>query len=67
MPHIPLIVGLGLALCQGALAQNPPPASPNAPLRLTLADATHRLTALGRSFLIFSIAPLDSIAPESAT
>jgi len=23
MPHIPLIVGLGLALCQGALAQNP--------------------------------------------
>ena len=26
--------------------------------------ATHRLTALGRSFLIFSIAPLDSIAAD---
>jgi heavy metal sensor kinase len=28
--------------------------------------ATHRLTALGRSFLIFSIAPLDSIAADLA-
>ena len=35
----------------------PAPRAPPAPLRLTLGDATHRLTALGRSFLIFSIAP----------
>ena len=58
MPHIPLIVGLGLALCQGALAQNPPPASPNAPLRLTLADAMERARANSPQILSANIAAL---------
>jgi outer membrane protein TolC len=39
-----LIVGVGLALCSGALAQAPPPAS-NAPLRLTFDDALSRARA----------------------
>jgi len=58
MPHIPLIVGLGLALCQGALAQNPPPASPPAPLRLTLADAMERARANSPQILSANIAAL---------
>jgi len=49
-------VGLGLALCQGALAQNPPPASPNAPLRLTLEDAMERARANSPQFLSANIA-----------
>jgi outer membrane protein TolC len=40
MPHIFPIVGLTIALCQGALAQ-----TPNAPLRLTLDDAMQRARA----------------------
>jgi outer membrane protein TolC len=40
------ILGLGLVLCQGAaFAQNPPPATPNAPLSLTLEDALARARA----------------------
>ena len=58
MPHIPLIVGLGLALCQGALAQNPPPASPPAPLRLTLEDAMERARANSPQILSANIAAL---------
>jgi outer membrane protein TolC len=41
-PYLP-ILGMGVALC--ALAQNPPPAQPNAPLRLTLEDALARARA----------------------
>ena len=46
------ILGLGLALCQGiAFAQIPPPATPNAPLRLTLDDALARARANSPEFL----------------
>ena len=58
MPHIPLIVGLGLALCQGALAQNPPPATPSAPLRLTFADAMERARANSPEILSANLAAL---------
>jgi outer membrane protein TolC len=58
MPHIPLIVGLGLALCQGAFAQNLPPASPNAPLRLTLEDAMERARANSPQILSANLAAL---------
>ena len=70
MPHIPLIVGLGLALCQGALAQNPPPASPNAPLRLTLDDAMERARANSPQILSANIAALlareDTVQAKAA-
>ena len=70
MPHIPLIVGLGLALCQGALAQNPPPASPNAPLRLTLADAMERARTNSPQILSANIAALiareDTVQAKAA-
>jgi outer membrane protein TolC len=60
MPHIPLIVGLGLALCQGAFAQNPPAASPNAPLRLTFADAMERARANSPEILSANLAALTA-------
>ena len=59
MPHIPLIVGLGLALCQGAFAQNPPAASQNAPLRLTFEDAMERARANSPEILSANLAALD--------
>jgi outer membrane protein TolC len=58
MPHIPLIVGLGLALCQGAFAQNPPATPPNAPLRLTLEDAMERARANSPQILSANLAAL---------
>ena len=58
MPHIPLIVGLGLALCQGAFAQSPPPASQNAPLRLTFEDAMERARANSPEILSANLAAL---------
>jgi outer membrane protein TolC len=58
MPHIPLIVGLGLALCQGALAQNPPVASQDAPLRLTFEEAMERARANSPQILSANLAAL---------
>jgi outer membrane protein TolC len=58
MPHIPLIVGLGLALCQGAFAQNPPAASQDAPLRLTFEDAMERARANSPQILSANLAAL---------
>ncbi len=42
MTSILPVVALGMVLCQGAFAQNPPPAPSNAPLRLTLEHALAR-------------------------
>jgi outer membrane protein TolC len=50
MPHIFPIVGLTIALCQGALAQ-----TPNAPLRLTLDDAMQRARANSPQILTANI------------
>ncbi|MGD0497596.1 MAG: TolC family protein [Bryobacteraceae bacterium] len=45
MTSILPIVGLGLVLCQSALAQSPPAVAPDASLRLTLEDAMTRARA----------------------
>jgi outer membrane protein TolC len=70
MPHIPLIVGLGLALCQGAFAQNPPAASQNAPLRLTFEDAMERARANSPQILSANLAALmareDTVQAKAA-
>jgi outer membrane protein TolC len=70
MPHIPLIVGLGLALCQGAFAQNLPAASQNAPLRLTFEDAMERARANSPQILSANLAALmareDTVQAKAA-
>ena len=54
-----LILGVGLALCSGALAQNPAPAS-DAPLRLTFDDALSRARANSPQMLQAGIARLSA-------
>jgi outer membrane protein TolC len=63
MPHIFPIVGLTIALCQGALAQTPP-TPPNVPLRLTLDEAMQRARA--NSPLILS-ANIDALLARQDT
>src|ERR1035438_2060051 len=65
------ILGLGLALCQGAaFAQNPPPTPPNATLRLTLEDALARARANSPEVLRASIDALlareDTVQAKAA-
>jgi outer membrane protein TolC len=64
-----LIMGVGLALCSGALAQNPPP-GPNAPLRLTFDDALARARVNSPELIQADIARLmareDAIQAKAA-